>query len=238
MRSWASIAERIDALTLRERGFVIAGVLAVTYFLWTSAVMQPMERRQRELNGDQQRVAAELSALNAQAQAMLKQSKDDPNVIHREELEALKHELETLNNDLSGTTDHLVPPGQMAKVLEAVLQESGGLQLQMVSSLGSSPLVPEAKKAATKTADPKAADSVPSEDDEGSEAPVRKVYKHGVKLVLQGSFFSVLDFLRKLEQLDWKFFWDAVEFHVVDYPDATVEITVFTISLEPTWIGA
>ena len=64
------------------------------------------------------------------------------------------------------------------------------------------------------------------------------MHKHGVRLKLQGSFFSVLDFLRKLEQLEWKFFWDAVEFRVVDYPDATVEITVYTISMEPTWIGA
>lgn len=231
MRSWESLAARIDALSLRERGFVMAGVLAVTYFLWSSAIMQPMERRQRELSSDQLRVAAELTALNAQAQAMLKQAKEDPNKIHRAELEALKAELAGLNKDLEGTTDHLVPPGQMAKVLEAVLLGSSGLQLLQVASLGSSPLVPESKPAA-----PKAKDA--AQEDPDIDVPARKVYKHGVKLVMQGSFFSVLEYLRKLEQLDWNFFWDAVEFRVVDYPDATVEITVFTISLDATWIGA
>jgi MSHA biogenesis protein MshJ len=229
VRSWESIAARIDALTLRERGFVIAGLLAVTYFLWIGMIMQPMERQQRELNSSQERIAAEIAGLNAQAQAMLQQSKDDPNAIHRSELESLKKELEQLSGELSGTTDHLVPPGQMAKVLEAVLQETGGLQLQQVSSLGSSPLVPESKTAGAAAAD--------AETDAAAE-PVRKVFKHGMKMQLQGSFFGVLEFLRKLEQLDWKFFWDALEFRVVDYPDATVEITVFTISLEPTWIGS
>jgi MSHA biogenesis protein MshJ len=231
MRSWESLAARIDALTLRERGFVMAGVLAVTYFLWVGLIAQPMEQKQRELNGNQERITAEIAALSAQAQAMMQQSKDDPNEIHRAELESLKTELAKLNKDLAGTTDHLVPPGQMAKVLEAVLQGTNGLELQQVTSLGSSPLVPESKKEAAKRADADA-------DNQDTEAPVRKVYKHGIKLVLQGSFFSVLDFMRKLEQLDWKFFWDGVEFRVVDYPDATVEITVFTISLEPTWIGA
>ena len=229
MRSWESLAARIDALTLRERGFVMAGVLGVTYFLWAGFIAQPMERQQRELKSNQERIAAEIAGLNAQAQALLQQTKDDPNAIHRVELEALKAELAQMNKDLAGTTDHLVPPGQMAKVLEAVLQESNGLQLQQVASLGSSPLVPETKPAA------EAKDADAAEKD--TDVQARKVYKHGVKLVLQGSFFSVLEFMRKLEQLDWKFFWDALEFRVVDYPDATVEITVFTISLEPTWIG-
>lgn len=231
MRSWESLAARIDAFTLRERGFVMAGVLAVTYFLWTGLVAQPMERKQLELKTNLERTTAEIAGLNAQAQALLEQTRDDPNAVHRAELEALRAELAQLNGELAGTTDHLVPPGQMARVLEAMLQGTDGLQLQQVTSLGSSPLVADQGQAGGKQARPEAGDGVASE-------PVRKVYKHGVKLMLQGSFFSVLEFLRKLEQLDWKFFWDAVEFRVVDYPDATVEITVFTISLEPTWIGA
>lgn len=231
MRSWESLAARIDALTLRERGFVMAGVLAVTYFLWIGLVTDPMEKRQREMNANLERITAEITGLNAQAQGLMQQAKDDPNAIHRAELEALKAELAQLNQDLAGTTDHLVPPGQMARVLEAMLRGTDGLQLRQVTSLGSSSLVPEKKKAPAREA---------SSGDQKQESapPVRSVYKHGVSLELQGSFFSVLEFLRKLEQLEWKFFWDAVEFRVVDYPDAAVEITVYTISMEPTWIGA
>ena len=231
MRSWESLAARIDALTLRERGFVMAGVLAVTYFLWVGMIAQPMEKRQRDMNTNLERIAAEIAGLNAQSLALIQQAKDDPNAIHRAELESLKAELAQLNKDLAGTTDHLVPPEQMAKVLEAMLRGTDGLQLQQVTSLGNSPLVPGKKKPAVNAT---AADA----DAQDSGESVRSVHKHGVRLKLQGSFFSVLDFLRKLEQLEWKFFWDAVEFRVVDYPDATVEITVYTISMEPTWIGA
>ena len=231
MRSWESLAARIDALTLRERGFVMAGVLAVTYFLWIGLVAQPMEKRQREMNGNLERITAEIAGLNALSQALMQQAREDPNAIHRAELESLKAELAQLNNDLAGTTDHLVPPGQMARVLEAMLRGTGGLQLQQVTSLGSSPLVPDKEKPAAKAT----ADQADAQD---ADEPVRSVHKHGVRLELQGSFFSVLEFLHKLEQLEWKFFWDAVEFRVVDYPDATVEITVYTISMEPTWIGA
>lgn len=239
MKSWESHAARIDALTLRERGFVIAGVLAVTYFAWSAFVMQPMDRKLAELNGTQQRVSAELTALNAQAQAALKQSQEDPNKIHREQLAELKQELDTLSSQLAGTTDHLVPPAQMARVLEAVLQEAGGLQLQQVTSLGASPLVPTSKKSGSRQDDKtEPGMDVAESAGAGEEQAVRRLYRHGVKLQLQGRFFDVLEFMRKLEALDWKFFWDGVDFRVLDYPDAAVEITVFTISLEPNWIGS
>jgi MSHA biogenesis protein MshJ len=231
MQSWESFAARIDALTLRERGFVMSGVLAVTYFLWAGFVMQPLDRKQRDLEVNLNRASAEIAALNAQAQAMLEEAKEDPNKTYRAELESLKAELARMDAELKGTTDHLVPPGQMARVLEAILKETGGLQLTGVTSLGSSPLIPDKAGSAGKQ---KVAEAAP----DASYEPARRVHKHGVKLALQGSFFSVLDFLKRIEQLEWKFFWDSLEFRVLDYPDASVEITVFTINLEPAWIGA
>lgn len=223
-----SLAARIDALTLRERAFVIAGVLAVTYFLWTGFLVQPMERQRLAATTQQQQVSAEIAALSAEAQALLLQVKSDPNAVYRAELDAMKKELAQLDSTLAGTTNHLVRPGQMAAVLEAVLRGTDGLLLRSMESLGASPLVPEAKVTAAGPAAPSAADP---------EA-IPKVYKHGLRMTLHGNFFSVLEFMRKLEAMEWKFFWDAIEFRVMDYPDAVVEITFYTISMDSTWIGA
>lgn len=226
MQWWESLAARIDALTLRERAFLMTGVLAVTYFAWTGFQVQPMERQRLQMKTRQEQLAAEIAGLNATAQTLLAQAKQDPNEVFRAELGSLKAQLAQLNKELAGTTDHLVPPQQMARMLQAVLEGIQDLRLERVLSLGSSPLVPEAQAARGKAVTPP-----------GSE-PAGKVYKHGVRLTLQGSYFGVLDFMRKLEQLEWKFFWDSVEFRIVDYPDAVVEITLYTISLEPVWIGA
>jgi MSHA biogenesis protein MshJ len=232
MTSLATYAERIDALTLRERGFLMTGVLAVTYFLWSGFLMQPMDQRHRDLRVTQERVAAELAAVNAQTKAALDLARNDPNETYRRELESLKAELAQLNRELAGTTDHLVPPDRMAGVLERVLQQAAGLQLLEMTSLGSSPLVPAGKSDART-----AAEQETKADAAQEPAAVRTVYRHGVTLRLQGGFFEVNGFLRKLEALEWKFFWDAIEYRVLDYPDAMVELTLFTISLEPTWIG-
>lgn len=230
MQWWESLAARIDALTLRERAFIMAGLLAVTYFAWTGFHVQPMERQRLQMKTRQEQLSAEIAGLNATAQALLAQARTDPNEVFRSELESLKLQLAQLNNELAGTTDHLVPPQQMARMLQAVLQGIQDLRLERVLSLGSSPLVPEVQAAAT-AARGKAV-GPPGPESSG------KVYKHGVRLTLQGSYFGVLDFMRKLETLEWKFFWDSVEFRIVDYPDAVVEITLYTISLEPVWIGA
>lgn len=226
MQWWESLAARIDALTLRERAFIMAAALAVTYFTWSGFLVQPMEHRRLEMKSRQDQLSAEIAGLNAAAQALLAQVGQDPNEVYRRELEGLKIQLAQLNKDLSGTTDHLVPPQQMARVLQAVLGGTEDLRLEQVTSLGSSPLVPEVPAAKKPTGAPPEAQDV------------HKVYKHGMRLTLQGSYFGVLDFMKKLETLEWKFFWDSVEFRVMDYPDAVVEITVYTISLDPSWIGA
>jgi len=44
--------------------------------------------------------------------------------------------------------------------------------------------------------------------------------------------------LRRLEALEWNFFWDRIEFQVKDYPDSSASIRLYTLSLTSDWIKA
>ena len=58
-----------------------------------------------------------------------------------------------------------------------------------------------------------------------------------MKIVFEGDFFQTVDYMRKLEKLEWGFFWDEVSFEMKEYPQASITITLYTISLNPNWIG-
>ena len=62
-------------------------------------------------------------------------------------------------------------------------------------------------------------------------------YRHGLRIEFQGDYLTTLNYLRRLENLKWGFFWDNFEFKVNDYPDSTVAIEIFTLSLQQEWIG-
>ena len=43
--------------------------------------------------------------------------------------------------------------------------------------------------------------------------------------------------MKTLEGLEWKFFWDTIDYQVGEYPISSIAITVFTISSNEHWIG-
>ncbi|MDX1518892.1 MAG: hypothetical protein R3318_02135, partial [Gammaproteobacteria bacterium] len=83
----------------------------------------------------------------------------------------------------------------------------------------------------------KADDKDAADKTETPEVQMETAYKHGMKIVFEGDFLSTVDYIRKLENLDWRFFWDSIEFRVEDYPRSLSSITLYTLSLDQNWIG-
>ena len=63
------------------------------------------------------------------------------------------------------------------------------------------------------------------------------VFKHSVFVSLAGEYFDVLSYLQALERLPWKFYWEAIDYQVTDYPRAKVVIEVYTLSTEAGILG-
>lgn len=226
METLKSLQARLDNLTLQERGILTLAVIAITFFAWDFLLMQPLAYRQQSVNTEIQVNNAELIALEAETQQIVKEGVQDPNIAKKAELRQLKRNLIELNAELGQTMAQLVPPGDMSRLLEMVLRRTPGLELRKVQSLGSQPL-------RTKdSSDPGTDDTVAMEN-----APVSNVFRHGLRIEFDGDFASTLNYLKTLEGLEWKFFWDTIDFQVDEYPISSIAITVFTINTDEHWIG-
>ena len=64
-----------------------------------------------------------------------------------------------------------------------------------------------------------------------------QVFEHGLVLEFQGDFFSTLKYLRFLEEISGTFFWDAVRFRQVEWPEALVTLEIHTLSSNAGFIG-
>lgn len=228
------IMGRIDALSVRERAAIFIAVLAVIFFVWDSYLMTSLNNREKNLRTRLQQKQAEQAALNTELQALISASQNDPNAANRERLARLKTELEEVRSEVSESTRHLISPKRMAAVLENVLARTGGLELVEVKGLGSSPLFAEEKQ---KQPDKNSQAAKDSTGKARAANDVGNAYKHGLKVVFEGSYMSTLEYIRKLEELDSEFIWDNLQLKVTDYPEAEASITVFTLSLDRNWIG-
>jgi len=62
------------------------------------------------------------------------------------------------------------------------------------------------------------------------------IYKHGVELTVKGPYLDLLAYLREIENLPVQMYWSRMDLTAGEYPDSTLKLVVFTLSLDPAWI--
>jgi MSHA biogenesis protein MshJ len=219
---------KYETLSLRERIIIACAVVVLLVVLWLNFISDPISRGTRKDNKALTTLQTELTALRQRQAQLLRQQAEDPNQQLLQRKTRTVAALADVDKQLRQRFSALIDPRQMAKVLEDVLSRHKRLQLLRVQSLGAEALI-------TGNEDPPDAKA----DQASSNSPPKHVavYRHGLQIEFRGSYLATLDYLRALEALPWDFFWDGVTLNVEDYPQARVEITVYTLSLDKGWIG-
>ncbi len=239
---WTELASKIDALSLRERAMVLLSVLAVFYVLWDVAVAGPQTKTHARLQSQLSNSQAQLQAKRGELQVytqMLAQGAERPEMKRQKRL---KEELATLNEELSSLSQGLVSADDLPRLLQDVLSHSQGLRLLSVQTLPVETLSledeiagqPREKPAENKNIKAVVLQIESVEEEETLEAGV---YKHSTSVKFSGDYFQVLDYVRALETLSWRFYWDWMDYSVSSYPKAEIEIRVYTLSAEEGLFG-
>ncbi|MCE3252210.1 MAG: biosis protein MshJ [Cellvibrio sp.] len=63
------------------------------------------------------------------------------------------------------------------------------------------------------------------------------VYKHGVLIRVAGGYSQLIQLMTEIEALQWKFYWESLDYTVKEYPNAEIDIRVFTLSSEEGLLG-
>ncbi|GJM06120.1 MAG: hypothetical protein DHS20C09_21160 [marine bacterium B5-7] len=229
------LAEKINALSLRERAMVFIGVLAVLFSIYDYFLFTPLEVEQKKLVVSLNERNAERLILVKQLQELIRSNKQDPNADNIARLKKLRSHLIEVQADLESSTNSLVSPKDMPKILETVLHKINGLTLVNLKSLGVTPIV--AKDETETNAEPELKNIANDDEKILTANNINNAYKHGLRIEITGNYLTTLSYLKSLEELEWGFFWDSFKLTVNEYPDANVTIEIFTLSLNREWIG-
>ncbi len=217
-----ALQERFESFSLRERGLISGAIVVVMFMVWDTMVLSPQEAKQKKIVSEMYSLNQKMEAISKEVEAMtgkLRSGETQRIQARTVEIRSLLSGLERKQQDL---TVEFIRPAHMAKVLEDMLGNESSLKLTHLESLGAEPLFP------------------PPELEEGEKAPREKqpnIFKHGMRVTFEGSFGSTVNYLKSLESMPWRFYWDNVEYQVLKYPRAQVVITIHTLSLDEGWIG-
>ncbi|WP_019141382.1 hypothetical protein [Noviherbaspirillum massiliense] len=228
---WQKSAEKIDALTLRERAIIFAMVALALVVLVNTFLLDTQYRKQQQLS---QRVKQEqtlVAALQAEIQNKVLHDGDDPDKQNKARLEQLKQEAVRMQLALHDMQKGLVPPDRMPALLEDILKQNGSLRLVSLKTFPPVSLSETAVEAGTEA----------SKDDKAPKAAAKPataaVYKHGVEIVVLGTYADLLNYLTQLEGMPWQLFWSKAALNVDEYPRSTLTLTLFTLSLDEKWLN-
>ncbi|HHJ13382.1 MAG TPA: hypothetical protein ENJ79_03270 [Gammaproteobacteria bacterium] len=209
------IADRVDALQLRERLLLLAAGTALLFFGTDLLLLQPILKRQQHARAEIGQLESQLAAGREQARLLRYRSEEDPLLVRREQYNRMQQELAALDRRIRDQLGVLVEPAQAADLLKQVLQRQPGLSLRALKA----------------TAEPLREDpahTVEALADRDPEIPAG-IGRYHLSLVVEGSYPKLLAYLGALEALPWKFFWEQIDFRSESWPRAVTRIELYTL---------
>lgn len=206
LRQWA---DRFNDLALRERAMIFGASAVVVVALFSTFVLDPLIREQQELSRQLVEQDGRVRAIQESMQALAANRMQDPDTAARQRNEELTRELAALEEEVArAEARQVVQPPQVPRLLEDLL--AGNRRLQLVSLRSLAPVAAV-----------------------GSKEPI---YKHGVELVLRGSYLDLLGYVSDLERLPWRLYWGDAVLNAEGYPVLQLTLTVYTLGTDRVWM--
>lgn len=222
---WREWSGKFAARSLRERVLMTVGAVAVVVMLFDSLALTPLAVQYKRLNGQ---VAEARAAIKAGEQAMLNgREVVDPDEVKRRYREELRKQIAEIDGKLQGLQKQLVPPDQVAGLLEGVLARERGLALVSLRKLPVQQFQTGGK--AAQKGDGKAADK-------GAASGERSIYQHSFEIEVEGTYAELHGYLARLEKLPWQLFWGKAVLDAGRHPRLKLTLTVHTLSMNKDWL--
>ncbi|MCZ4337310.1 MSHA biogenesis protein MshJ [Shewanella colwelliana] len=205
-------AEKFDALSQRERVMVAAAVIIVvgmTLYMPLESLLLKRDALQRESKA----LVAENSISEQQIALYHQKLAQDPDEEYRARLTTLTQQMADIDSQLTEQMVDMVPAERMPAMLSELLVRVKGVKLQSFDSIAPTPLLAV-----------------------GEENKLN-LYSHGIKLVLEGDYFSTVKFIEAVEAMPNKLYWKQLDYSVAQYPKANIVLELYTLSINEDFIS-
>jgi MSHA biogenesis protein MshJ len=205
---------RFENLSLRERGLVLLVIIGLIYAIWDFLLMQPLEEQRLHLSSLLQYKQKHLNTLNQTIQELKNPSIEPDANDDNYTLNNLRNQLLHQENKIKFLTSTLISPQNMLKMLKSVLVPTSLTLLKLETQI--SQLSQPLSKINTSA----------------------QVFKHSLRIEFSGNHKDMLAYVRFLEDLPWKFYWDELDIVINNYPSTHITLTVYTFSRKAGWIDS
>ena len=213
---------------------IVLSLLAIGLGLfYLFLIFDPLQADISIADGEIGRLERQIEFQQTAYASMVQENQEDPNKFANDRLAVVTREQAELDAEIASLAGDLVTPNQMTQILMSVLERQAGLELVRFENKEAVPL-----RAGISNVDELLAEAGAVNFSDVTESEVSgQVYAHGLVLEFQGDYFNTLRYLRFLENITGSFFWDSINFHQSQWPNARVTLEIHTLSADEGFIG-
>lgn len=219
------LAVRIDERNRRERLLLALTLAVIVLVVWNALFRAPLAERRAVAVDSVAQLERDIASLEDSRAGMAEKIAALEDDSGTSPADRVRQRLSKLDEVLAERTARLISPGQMVRALRDVVNADAEIALVRLRNAGATPVITEP--------DGNAGDGDSTKADDG----VPRVYRHDVELVIEGRYLALLDYLKRLEGLEWKFQWEAITVETREYPVTRATVSLSTLSLAEDWIG-
>jgi MSHA biogenesis protein MshJ len=213
-----------DKLEKREQNLLIVLVPTTIIVVFFLLLIEPEFNKSGRLADSVSRLESQLALSRQSNLELLQQAKIDPDIAVSQQIEGLQKSLAKLNHEFEGELSQLVSPQAMPVLLEQIFTKANDLSLINMTSVAPQVLNANANEQSNSSGNK-------------TQMSQQPIYRHGIEITFEGSFFATRDFLAQAETLGWKLYWQDLSYAVSDHPSAITKLTLFTLSTSEAFIG-
>jgi MSHA biogenesis protein MshJ len=234
---WLKLSAKIDALSLRERVIIFAMIAILAIVIFNALLLDSLFAKQKRLS---QQVKAD-QVLIEQLQSQMRQTvkgQQDPDAPNRARLKDVRQQLDHMHTRLLEMEKGLVSPDRMPALLGDILKRDGRLKLISLKTLPAASLTETGSVESATTVEKIALNAgLTSKKSDATPSEANPVFRHGVEIVVQGTYLDMVQYMDALESMPWQLFWSKARLQVNEYPVSTLTLTLYTLSLDKKWLN-
>lgn len=223
----------INNRSTRERVLIFCAVQLFVLAVIGYGLLLPRWQLKMELVRKIEMHKATLTATLAETETRKAVGSIDPDSTNRELLKQINLQADESRADLIKINTIFIEPEDMVSRLQGIVKLNGKLKLVSLNTLVVDNLMSGKSTVENNPASPSVSSNLIA--NKNSPLVIDGVYRHGVALVVQGSYLDMVDYLIGLESHPTGFYWGNMKMQVDVYPLVTMHITLFTLSLDRKW---
>jgi MSHA biogenesis protein MshJ len=214
------IIARVNARPLRERLLIGSTMLVLLVAAGDWVILQPARDSERSYTRALEQLRGEQATRQARFAERLAELQREERQTGETAVRRMREEIARLKASIDRDSLTTISPTQMVSVLREMFAKDDAVTLTVVENAAPQPIV----QIVTTVGD--------------TEKVTPMLFKHPLTVEFTGDYPKIVEFLKRIEALDWQLVWDDFSIVMEDYPTARARVVLHTLSLERGWVGA